>query len=214
MPFFFLFWIINSNSSFYSLTAYNSLPFCLRLLSPLLRRPLLCVSSFTAPHETSALPKRSDSDIGRNLQGSYWISIMTSCGSWIPPFLCSPSLPPPSSSISFLVFSLPLPSLVLHSSPHPLFFTPVLFLFPHVLCSPLLKISLTSSSPSSALGDCWCLSAAFKITWNIIFHKKEDIVPVAEAATGRIWKRRNIRLITVRRYSITGRDVLKKAGKS
>lgn len=97
---------------------------------------------FTAAHEASVLLKCADGDIGRSLQGSYWISITTSCVSLIPPFLCSHFLPPQSSSISFLAFS----SLAV-CSPHPPFMSPVLFMLPHVLWSPRLEISLASSSP-------------------------------------------------------------------
>lgn len=71
---------------------------------------------FTAAHEASVLLKCSDGDIGRSLQGSYWISITTSCVSLIPPFLCSHFLPPQSSSISFLAFSSLAPSRCLLST--------------------------------------------------------------------------------------------------
>lgn len=96
--------------------------------------PLLCVP-WSSSTRGPALSRCSDSDIGGSLQGSQWISIVTSCLSLIPPFLCSPFLPPRSWSISFLVFPHSPPSLCLlssSSSSSPL----ALLLLPHVLHSP------------------------------------------------------------------------------
>lgn len=72
--------------------------------------PLHCYSSSAAP--------RADSDIGRSLLGSHWISITTSCVSFIPPFLDSRFLP--SSQLIDLfpraLFHRPLPSSLSTSS--------------------------------------------------------------------------------------------------
>lgn len=108
--------------------------------------------------DSSVLLKCFDSDIGGTLQGSGWISIMTSCVSLFPPSLCSHFLPPHSSSIYVPVLSVPP-----HSSPWALF-TPSCSLITSPKDLPCLLFFLYGK----VLRDKG--NSALKITWNILLN--------------------------------------------